>query len=300
MKFAQKLAVNYIRAKLNILAVISKRKAAREAFKIFSTPFRKPRKKNPPIFDKAEKLSFVIDGRTVRGYRWNHPASRKIVIVHGFESYSKNFDRYISPLVKRGCEVLAFDAPAHGSSDGKRIQLPMYVSMLKRLVEYFGPVHGFLGHSFGGLAIAHYLETVNENHNIRTVLIAPATETQTSINLFFKFLQLNGEVRKEFDQLIFDKAGVWPDHFSIRRAMNHIKGPVLWFHDEDDELTPLPDALAARDDKHDNLEFIITKGLGHRKIYRENKVLRKSVEFLTMDNPGSEGEKEQSFYGEKE
>lgn len=300
MKFAQKLAVNYIRAKLNILAVISKRKAAREAFKIFSTPFRKPRKKNPPIFEKAEKLSFVIDGKTVRGYRWNHPSPRKIVIVHGFESNSKNFDRYISPLIKHCCEVLAFDAPAHGSSDGKRIQLPMYVGMLKRLVEYFGPVNGFLGHSFGGLAIAHYLESVKDNEDIRTVLIAPATETKTSINLFFDFLQLNGDVRKEFDQLIFEKAGVWPDHFSVRRAMKNIKGPVLWFHDEDDELTPLSDALVARDDQHANLEFVITKGLGHRKIYRENKVLRRSVEFLTAGTQGSKGEKEQSFYGEKE
>ena len=286
MKLAQKLAINYVRAKLNILAVISKRKAAKEAFRLFCTPFRKPKTRYPPIFQKAEKLSFVLEGKLVKGYRWNHPSQKKIVIVHGFESYSNNFDRYISILVKKGMEVIAFDAPAHGRSEGKQINLPMYVAMLKKLVEYYGPVDGFLGHSFGGLAISHYLETLKSNEHIRSVLIAPATETKTSIDLMFKFLQLDDEVRKEFDQLIHEKAGVGPEHFSVARAMKNIKGPVLWFHDEEDDLTPIKDALKARDAGFTNLEFIITKGLGHRKIYRDNKVVKRSIEFLKGELPG--------------
>lgn len=280
MKLAQKIAVNYIRAKLNILAVLSKRKAAKETFKIFCTPFRKPRKKSPPVFEKAERLSFVIDGKKVKGYRWNHPSPFKIAIVHGFESYSKNFDRYISILVKKNVEVVAFDAPAHGKSEGKRVNLPMYVAMLKKMNEYYGPFNGYMGHSFGGLAIAHLLETMEDNQEIRAVLIAPATETKTSIDLLFKFLQLDEEVRKEFDKYIFEVGGVWPEHYSVRRALHQLKGPVLWFHDEDDDLTPITDARKAFEDNHKNLEYVITKGLGHRRIYRENKVVKRTIEFL--------------------
>ncbi len=279
MKLAQKIAVNYIRAKLNILAVLSKRKAAKETFKIFCTPFRKPRKKSPPIFEKAERISFVVDGNKVKGYRWNHPKPYKVAIVHGFESYSKNFDRYISILAKKNVEVIAFDAPAHGKSDGKQVNLPMYVSMLRKMNEYYGPINAYLGHSFGGLAIAHFLETI-PNENIRSVLIAPATETKTSIDLLFKFLQLDDEVRKEFNQVIFEKGGVYPEHFSVRRAMHQIKGPVLWFHDEDDDLTPIADAQKAFDDNHPNVTAVVTKGLGHRRIYRENKVVKQSISFL--------------------
>jgi len=29
-----------------------------------------------------------------------------------------------------------------------------------------------------------------------------------------------------------------------------------------------------------NVEFVITKGLGHRRIYRDNKVVKAIVEFL--------------------
>ena len=44
MKLAQKMAINYTRAKLNIIAIVSKRKAAEKAFELFCTPFRKSKK----------------------------------------------------------------------------------------------------------------------------------------------------------------------------------------------------------------------------------------------------------------
>ncbi len=281
MKLAQKLAINYVRARLNILAVLSRRKAAKEAFKLFCTPYRKPKHRTPPIFDVAEKLSFVLERKVVRGYRWNHSSAKKVAIVHGFESFSNNFDRYISLLVKKGVEVIAFDAPAHGRSEGRQVNLPMYVAMLQKVNELYGPIDAFLGHSFGGQAITHFMETIPDNERMKAVLIAPATETKTSIDLMFQFLQLGADVRKEFDQLIYEKGGVWPEHYSVVRTLKHIKGKILWFHDEDDELTPLKDALRARDAGHENLEFVITRGLGHRKIYRENKVVKRAVEFLT-------------------
>src|SRR5689334_5749560 len=116
MKLAQKLTIGYIRASLNIMAMISKKKAAKKAFDIFCTPFRKSKKKNPPSFEKAEQLSFLLDDHVVRGFRWNTGGTKQILIVHGFESSAKNFERYVAPLVKKGYEVVAFDAPAHGKS----------------------------------------------------------------------------------------------------------------------------------------------------------------------------------------
>lgn len=279
MKLAQKIAIGFIRAKLNILAIVSKQKAAEAAMNIFSTPFRKSKKQSPPVFQKAERLKFNLMGTTIIGHRWNKGKEKRVLIVHGFESSSKNFDRYIMPLVKKGCEVLAFDAPAHGSSGGKQVNLLIYVKMLHHIHDLYGPFHGYLSHSFGGLAVTHFLETVPHDENVKLVLIAPATESTSAIDSFFRILQLGTDIRKEFDQLIYEKAGVTPDHYSIRRAIKNIKARILWFHDEDDELTPITDALRVRDENHSHIEFVITKGLGHRKIYRENMVVKRTVEF---------------------
>lgn len=280
MKLGQKIAINYIRAKLNILALVSKEKAAAKALDMFCTPFRRSKKKRPPVFDKAEKLHFNLDDIEIRGHRWNHPQERKLLIVHGFESTSFNFDRYVVPFTKKGYEVLAFDAPAHGISGGKRITLPLYVAMLKKINEKYGPVQSFLAHSFGGLAVTHFLETYPHDENARAVLLAPATETASAIDSFFKFLHLNDNLRREFDELIFKKSSMRAEELSIRRAVHNIKAKILWFHDEEDELTPINDALKVKDDNHQHIEFVITKGLGHRRLYRENKVVKHVIEFL--------------------
>lgn len=283
MKLAQKIAIGYIRAKLNLLALVSKRKAAEKALEIFYTPHRKSKKKTPPVFEKAEKLSFKMDDYTIRGFCWNHTKGiekRKALILHGFESNVKKFDRYINPLLKKNYEVLAFDAPAHGESSGKKINLPLYIKTIENIIEKFGPVQSFMSHSFGGLAIMHYIEKIKHDSSSRIALIAPATETTTAIDFFCRLLQINDEVKKEFNQLIKETAGVPPSHFSIRRAAKHINAEILWLHDEEDDITPLKDVLKVKEDNHQNIRFIITKGLGHRRIYRDTRVVKEVISFL--------------------
>src|SRR6186713_1547868 len=111
MKLSQRLALSYIRAKFTLLSSISKKKAAEKAFELFCTPQRRNKKALPKVFEQAEALHFTMDGIRIQGWRWNYPADKKLLIMHGFESSVTNFDRYIRALIKKGYEVLAFDAP---------------------------------------------------------------------------------------------------------------------------------------------------------------------------------------------
>jgi pimeloyl-ACP methyl ester carboxylesterase len=280
MKLAQKLALNYLRAKLNFTAVFSKRKAAEMGFEIFATPFRRSKKKEAPIFEKADRLFVQVEGKRVAVYRWNNGGLRKALILHGFESSSINFDRYIGPLIKKGYEVIAADAPAHGASEGTQITLPLYVKTIAAVYKEIGPIHSFMAHSFGGLAITHFLEQVPHDDQVRVALIAPATETSTAIKSLFKMLQMDEKVQECFEEIIVERGGVSSSHYSIPRALQQIHAQILWIHDEDDDVTPLKDVKPIMKKSPGNIEFMITKGLGHRKIYRENKVVKKVVEFL--------------------
>lgn len=286
MKLAQRIAIRYIRTKFKLLAAISKKKAAEEAFELFCTPQNRNKKALPKIFEQATTLSFKLDGIPVRGWRWlpesaGSPATgKKAMINHGFESSVINFDRYIRPLLNKGYEVLAFDAPAHGRSGGKHINAPLYKKMILEVNKQFGPIHSFMAHSFGGLGLSLAMEEISHTSSHKLVLIAPATETKTAADSFFRFLQLDPAIRPEFERIIIQKSGLSIDWFSIRRAMKNIRAQVLWVHDEDDDTTPLADALKVKDDGHPNIEFMITKGFGHRRIYRENKVTKAIIEFL--------------------
>jgi pimeloyl-ACP methyl ester carboxylesterase len=280
MRLSQRLALGYIRAKFKLLSTISKKKAAASAFSLFCTPQRRHKKQLPKIFGQASPLQIQLEGITLRGWRWNHPGSRKVLLLHGFESSITNFDRYVSPLVRKGYEVLAFDAPAHGRSGGTRITAPLYKQMIVEICRQFGPVHSFMAHSFGGLALSLAVEEMDHDCNTRMVLIAPATETVTAIDSFFRFLELDPALRKEFDHLILQKGGVPPAWYSISRAMKKIRARVLWIHDTDDDTTPIRDVMSVKSENHEHVGFVFTSGLGHRRIYRDNKVTRQVIDFL--------------------
>jgi pimeloyl-ACP methyl ester carboxylesterase len=279
MKTAQQVVIFLLRAKVNLQAAISTQWAVRTAFRIFSTPYRKPRPVAPPIFEQSTEVQLKVNNLNIYGYCWHPERESKVLIIHGFESRAYNFDRYIQPLIKAGYGVYAMDAKAHGKSQGKTITVPEYVDMLRTLEEKVGKFSGYMAHSFGGLAISLYQEE-GGNEQARVVLIAPATETSSAIDLFARFFKISEKVKSGINQYIIDKSGKPPAYYSINRAMQHIKNPVLWIHDQDDDITPLEDVKLLIENNQNNIEFMITKGLGHRRIYKDNNVVKKTISFL--------------------
>jgi pimeloyl-ACP methyl ester carboxylesterase len=280
MKLIQRLALRYYKTKFRVWTALSKKKAAEKAFQLFCTPQSRNRKKIPKIFESAEKLELMVEGIIVRGWRFNHPGTKTAMILHGFESSVINFDRYIKPLIKKGYEVLAFDAPAHGRSGGTKINAPLFKKTILEINKKYGPVTSFMAHSFGGLALALALEDISHDEHYRVALVAPATETTTAISSFFKFLDLDPALRPEFEKVIIKAGGLSSSWYSVKRAMRNIRASVLWFHDEDDDTTPLADVLKVKEQNYPNIRFVFTKGLGHRRIYRDNKVTKAIIDFL--------------------
>ena len=281
MKLKQKIAIGYIRAKFKMITIVSKRLAAEKAFDLFCTPFMKSRLRTPSIFEEAEKLQFELNGLKVIGFRWNGNKAHKALILHGFGSAAHKFHQYVSPLIEKGYEVLAFDAPAHGNSEGVRVNAAEYCEMIETVLKNYGPVKSFMAHSFGGIALSLAMEKTKHGADTNIAFIAPATETSSAVEGAFNMLQIKDDaVKREFDNIIFEKSGQRTEWFSIKRAMQNITATVLWIHDEDDDITPFSDALKVKDENFPNIRFIITKGLGHRKIYSDLAIKKEVINFL--------------------
>jgi pimeloyl-ACP methyl ester carboxylesterase len=282
LKMNQKLALRYVRARLNILSLVSPRKAAVKAFRYFCTPRQRVTKKGSALFEGGERLSFRLDKHTIRGHRWT-PAGqpeKRVLIVHGWESASRNFEGYVGPLLKKGYEVLAFDAPAHGRSGGRHTTLPDYVNMLRAVEQGFGPMDAYMGHSLGGLALALLLENTPHHPETRLVLVAPAVETTTAVAAFSKLLRLSAEVTAAIDDYVQEISGHPFAWYSLRRALHQVQAGILYLQDEEDRVTPASEAELVRQDGHHNIRFVFTKGLGHKKIYKDAESMQMIVDFL--------------------
>lgn len=287
LKFAQRVAINYYKVKFKVLSLVSARLAAESVFKLFCTPYSgKPKRKVPSVFARAVNLSFNINGKKIKGWKWEPDQSngKKILIVHGFDSCSYRFDRYIVPLNREGFEVIAFDAPGHGISEGKTVNALEYSEAILKAEDLFGSFYGIMAHSLGGLAASLAFEQLPNQENRKLVLIAPTTETTSAIENFFLFVTVPKKVQTAFHGLL-EEVGQKPiSHYSINRMIRNFRAPILWIHDEDDKVCPYCDTIPVQDLKLPGVEFLITKGLGHSGIYRHNNVFKKIVGFLKDSN----------------
>lgn len=282
MKLAQRTVLGYYRYTFRALARLSPRLAARAAFRLFCTPTIRLNRHAPAVFSKAQHLRFSFEGIAISGFQWKAAgaAAPTILICHGFNSGSYRFDQYVQYFLDQGMNVLAFDAPAHGTSGGKRLNVLLYRNLLLHVQAQYGPVQGIMAHSLGGLAAALAAEAM-QDAALRLVLIAPATETTTAMQQFFNLMALPAAVRTHFEQVLAEVGGHPASWFSVNRAVQQFNGPVLWLHDELDNLCPYADTTPTRDAQLSHIQFITTKGLGHSGIYRDPIMAARIVTFLT-------------------
>lgn len=276
---AQELVLFSLKSKIKIASAISSKWGASIAFNIFCTPFRKPRDIAPPIFKESEEFKINVDGYGIHGYCWNTQSTKRALILHGFESRAYNFDRYIGPLLNKGYAVYAMDGKAHGKSEGKTTNAPEYADMIRVLEEKTGKFDTFISHSFGGIALCLFQESHN-NPTAKMVLIAPATETKSAIALFSLFFGLGDKITEAIHRHIREKSGKEASFYSINRIAPRLKNPILWIHDKDDDITPLSDMKPLMELSPANIEFMVTSGLGHRKIYKDAAVMKRIFDFI--------------------
>lgn len=283
LKLQQRIAIGFYKSKIKAIRFFSKEVAAKKTFQLFCTPYSgKPKRKAPAIFHHAKNLSFQFNNLTIKGWQWLPNAAdytHTVLIVHGFDSCSYGFDKLINAILsQKKYRILAYDAPAHGVSEGKFITALDYKNTIENIEKKFGPIDIIISHSFGGLATCWAASNLTNVKKI--VLAAPATATTTALDNFFKIVTLGEEIKADVIQLIENIAGTSIQNISIHHFIQHLHQNFLWVHDEDDWICPINDVKKTMALQLPNINFLITKGLGHSKIYRKEAVMKAILDFI--------------------
>jgi len=280
-KLVKRIAIKYYKTKFRSLAILSPKIAAESAFQLFCKPYSgKPKRIEPSIFKKADVIQIKVNGITVRGWHWktNEANSKNILIAHGFDSFSYRFEKYVQPLLTKGYNVLAFDAPGHGISEGKTLHSLQYKEVMIAIHKQLGPLSAIMGHSMGGLAASLAAEEIKTIEKL--VLIAPAVEITRAIQYFTHYVGLSNPVKEAFNNYILDVAQQPISYFDVGRAIEYLSTSILWLHDKEDKICPYIDVVPVQRKQLSHIQFYITKGLGHSKIYREQTSLKAIIDFL--------------------
>ena len=289
--FSERMYLQYLRTKFTTLGMLAPPVAGKMAFNLFCTPYPKFKKrKAPAIFHQAKGIQIKVIGNgidkigssTLNGFEWKPSKSngKTVLIVHGYASCAYKFEQYIPPLLKMGCRVLCFDAPGHGLSQGKYINIPIYEQTIQQIIKDHGPVDYFIGHSLGAISLAMIAETLSNPLEHKFVLIAPATKTTSTFERYFDMMHFNEGVRAAFLAELQKHTHLPVSYFEADRALQNYTGPVLWVHDQEDLVCPYKDLIDFQNKAPENVKFLITKGLGHNKVYKTQEVIDKIMSFL--------------------
>ena len=283
--FSERIYLQYLRTKFKTISKFAPATAGRMAFDLFCTPYPKYKKrKAPAIFNHANKKSVLMtDKTTIHGFEWLplRPNGQTVLIAHGYGSFAYKFEQYISPLTNMGYRVLAFDAPGHGQSEGKHINVVVYQEAIQQIMQQCSPVTHFIGHSLGALTLALIAEQIDQAEKRKFVLIAPATKTTTTFANFFKMMHFDEITKTAFVQEVAKRTSHSIEYFAADRALSSYSNKVLWVHDESDLVCPYLDLKDFQKKAPSNIEFLITNGLGHNKVYKTTEVITHIMAFLT-------------------
>jgi len=134
----------------------------------------------------AEHTILPVEGIPVAVYRWG--AGPVIVFVHGWSGRASQVAAFVEPLTTAGYCVMAFDAPAHGDTPGRRTNILEFVAALQAIVAAYGPLSGAITHSFGGMALAYGLQQGVEVG--RVVCLGPPARLEFLVERFARLLTL--------------------------------------------------------------------------------------------------------------
>jgi len=245
----------------------------------FSKPFRYKRpKRELPILSRAQRSTYLVQklNKTVWCYHWSGKGP-KIVLVHGWSSRATNFYEIIEKLTLSDYDVYAFDAVAHGESKGIITNIPELIKTLEELIQEWGPVEAILGHSGGGFASAY---VVAQNPQIKKlILISPFNKVTDVFKKYFEMIQLGEKARLLMIGYFNNLTGKKVQELSGELSAQAIRAKTLVIHDRNDKEVQVEDSIdIAKNLK--NGQLILTEGLGHRRILRDEMVINELVNFL--------------------
>jgi pimeloyl-ACP methyl ester carboxylesterase len=247
----------------------------RLAFTLFASPGPRRRSswKHPP-----DRLAWLRWKRwKLATYVWE-ASGPTVLLVHGWAGAGSDLQDLAASLREAGYRVVAFDAPGHGRSTGRRVTLPIFADALEAVARSQPELRAIVAHSFGGVGTVVALSRGLPCG--RVVLLASPSEMEPYLARMDAALGLGpggrGELRARVARVLA-RAGL--AGFDLPALTQRLSQAALIVHDAGDREVP-PAAARRLARGWPGAERVETQGLGHRRLLRDPEVVARVTAFV--------------------
>ena len=291
-------ALRLLRPLVAVSSFLAPTITGRLAFMAFCTPPRRKQRANRGDAVKsvnarlaqARTVSVPFPCGSVAAYLFEPPGEadtgvqrRTVILLHGWTGEAAFMTAFVAPLLAAGFRVVAYDLPAHGSSTGIELNIPIGVASLTAVARAFAPVHAIVGHSFGGsIAMAALARTVPGEPAAKAarlaMISAPASMKIVSRHFGAK-IGLGARGQAAMERRIHVVAGAPVTAFEGASQLAAIGLPTLVVHCRNDREVGFEHAVALAA-AGPFVTLAEMSGLGHRRILHARAVIEGVTRFV--------------------
>ena len=246
-----------------------------------TAPRMRVQERDEATHQAAARGRMRIGSVDVASYSWGR-GPRTVLLMHGWRGRASQFAPLVRELVAEGFTAVSFDAPAHGSSGGRRTDIRDWIAAAEQLQQAHGRFDAIVGHSFGGLAALTAARTAVPAGAVIT--IAGAASPDAFVSEFARELRLSPAARERMERRFHARFGLDAESFSARYDAARHPLPegtdLLVIHDRGDRRMPDADALRLHAAHHGHSRLLRTEGFGHTRILSADPVLDAVLEHL--------------------
>lgn len=248
-----------------------------EAFWLFMRPIRTAVARKEHVWkEMAGRFNLRSEGERVEGYSWGQGPI--VVLAHGWNGHALSLSAFIEPLLARGFQVVALDAPGHGESEGKVCHAPRFAECIQQVQDRVGPIYALVGHSFGTIA-----STVAQARGLvveKAVYLSPLCWIPQRFREFAAAVGLRDDQVEEVWRIAdayFGQGLI--ERFNGDVAASSFRSKALLLHDVEDREVPIEQSEAIVQAWPGAVLERVT-GLGHFRILRSRSVVERVAGFL--------------------
>jgi len=229
-------------------------------------------KVNDDYFAKKE-LSF-------NAFRWGS-GKYKILLTHGWGSKAIDFSEIITALDEiEDFEIIAFDAPGNGSSEGDLSNLLLYIQAVKAAVSYYGKPDVVIGHSLGAMANMIALREMEIKPSI-LISLTPLLQLKENFEFSMNAIGISTLSQTEFLNSFQNKFGVPASSFTFNNWYNFDDQLNHWIaYDVNDQVSPYY-YLESFLETHPTIKMKNYADVGHDKVIKSQAMITDLIEQVT-------------------
>ncbi len=244
----------------------------------FTAPAREIR-----LLAEASEHAFHSHDKRIACWSWGK--GPRVLLVHGWNGRGAQLGSFVPAFVEAGYRVMTLDLPGHGQTAGNQTNIFEISDALCDLNELHGPFAAVIAHSFGVPCVVHATKQGLQTQVL--VSLSAPSGFNSLINHFARYLRLPTHMRNHIEQRLRSYIGAdfWKQFADY--YVPHQVARSLLIHDQDDHVVPLSEAQQLFP-HWPGAEFMITAGLGHRRILKNREVIQRALAFIQDRQHGPE------------